>query len=81
MAQLPTAEECGRQVLSAYREKSVRAGEMLVVQVLRQSFRSSPWQMEDLTTGLNWCIEQGYLSVDKQRPTKYFLTETGFAAV
>ena len=82
MAQLPTAEQCGKQVLYAYRAKGVRPGQMLMLQHLRGSFSSGQWQLKDLETGLKWCIEQGYLSEDEQKPGgNTLLTETGFASL
>ena len=80
MAQVPTPEECGRQILALYRQDNLRANEMILAQSLRARLQGVRLREADLQSGLEWLIDQGYLRTD-QRRTTFWLTEAGFAAM
>ena len=80
MATLPTPEESGRRILNIFRNDNIRAGEMLLIQVIRTHWGAD--RIEDLLSGLHWLGEQGFIEQQDDRTSQaVFLTEAGFQAI
>ena len=80
MAVVPTPEESGRKVLSIYKMLNVRAGEMLLIQVIKTHWGSD--NRDELLSGLEWLGSQDFIEEKAQSsPNAIFLTESGFNAM
>ena len=75
MATIPEPEELGRMILDIYKQKNIRAGEMISVQRMQTIWRKKNGRTDDLRSGLNWLIANGCL---EEKGRGYFLTEKGF---
>lgn len=76
MATLPTAEECAMRILrELYIAKNMRPGESLLPNYFNGLMERN-WRHDDLNMGLNYCLEQGWLTTNKW--DAWVLTEEGF---
>ena len=75
MATIPEPEELGRMILDIYRQKNVRAGEMIRIVRIETLWRNTKGRTDDLRSGLNWLIANGFL---EEKGRSLFLTEKGF---
>ena len=80
MATIPTPEESGRKILEEYKRDNRRAGEMMLLQGITARLMKRGERSEDIKSGLQWLLEQGYLEQKEGHPSgAIFLTESGFA--
>jgi hypothetical protein len=81
MADLGTREQCGRTILSLYKQDGIQANEGEMWQYLhsRLVLALGSLRAADLETGLQWCVDMGYLEQEKNK--RYILTEKGFDAM
>jgi hypothetical protein len=79
MANVPTPEKSGQEILAVFGEFFIRPGEMLVHGSLYPAVLSKGFRREDWEHGLTWLTEQGFVEIPRNQPLSYFLTEKGFA--
>ncbi len=80
MATLPKPEESRRRILNIFRDDNIRAGEMLLIQVIRTRWGTD--RIEDLLSGLRWLGEQGFIEQQNDQTSQaVFLTEAGYQAI
>ncbi|HEV8711632.1 MAG TPA: hypothetical protein VGX03_02245 [Candidatus Binatia bacterium] len=78
----PTPEQCGRRILKVCRDNYLRAGEQLLLQLLRLSLLdTNEFPPEALIAGLQWLVDNGYLEERGPLQSGYVLTPKGFAAL
>ncbi len=78
MATLPKAEDVAKNILGifAYRLNS-RPGDVLSLQNLVRGFSTSPWRDADLSIGIEYAEQQGWVELTVNGD--YQLTDTRFA--
>lgn len=83
MATVPPANELGTRILRCYSEHGVRAGEMLLLQVLNNWWVvTNRWRAEDFQIALRWALDQGYIEQRQASASNaFFLTDAGFAVI
>lgn len=78
MATIPTPEESGRKILEEYKRDNRRAGEMMLLQGITARLMKRGERSEDIKSGLQWLVNQGYLEQKREKLGMFFLTESGF---
>lgn len=78
MATIPTPEESGRKILEEYKRDNRRAGEMMLLQGITARLMKRGERSEDIKSGLQWLVNQGYLEQKRKKLGMFFLTESGF---
>lgn len=82
MGQAPTPEQYGRRILKVCRTYYFRAGEQLLPLMLYVALLfSHELQPEDVSDGLRWLIDNGYLEQPGPFQSGYTLTPKGAAAL
>jgi hypothetical protein len=82
MVQGPIPEQYGRRILKVCRDNSFRAGEQLRPLLLYFALLgTNELQPEDLSDGLRWLVDHGYLEQRRPLQSDYLLTLKGFAAL
>jgi len=80
MATLPTPEACGRRVLCVFDKFHVRPGDGLMLQnLLCVWFDDGEWTGNDLQSGIDFALDQGWIERTAQRKHWYILTEEGYS--
>ena len=77
MADIPTPEESGQQILGIFRANRRRCGEMMLVGALLHPFLDRGWREEDFFHGIKWLLDQGYVKEEPGKGGMYFLTDAG----
>ena len=79
MATLPTPEESGKRILQIFRQDNIKAGGMLLIQVIGTHWGTG--RSEDLISGLQWLDEQGFIEQKESTTSQaVFLTDAGYEA-
>lgn len=82
MVQGPTPEQYGRRILKVCRNYYFRAGEQLLPLMLYIALLfTNELQPEDVSDGLRWLVDNGYLEQRGLFQSGYTLTPKGAAAL
>jgi hypothetical protein len=77
MAEAHSPEDSARYVLTIFKRLRCMTGQTALMGNLTLPFGQDGWQQSDLTAGLAYGIEQGWIEAGKEE--KFFkLTEAGF---
>jgi len=76
MATLPSPEELGRLILDIFKQKNLRAGEMMLEGRIKTLWIENNGREDDLDSGLTWLIDNGFL---EKRGLAFFLTKKGLS--
>lgn len=82
MSQYSTPEQYGRRILKVCSDNYIRSGEQLLPQKLYIALLATgELRPEDVTAGLDWLIEQGYLAQHTPPLSGYILTPKGYSVL
>jgi len=79
MATRPTAEEAARRILSIFKEKGSRPGDVLFTSHFLTAFATGQWRASDFKPGAEYAVAQGWIEVVVR--DKFKLTDAGFSEI
>lgn len=80
MSEPLTPEESGRVILNIFRGAGVGAGEGMLFPAISARFMQSAAPRADLSAGIQYLVERGYLRPRPDSRIAYVLTDAGSAA-
>lgn len=81
MAQIPTSEEIGKAILKIFGKRGIRPGEMLLLNLIKSQIIHYGCREDDVDSGLQWLLDNGYIEQRNGRSDILYLTESGYSLI